>query len=429
MVVSGSVRDFGGEPIGGATVLVPGGRPVTTGSDGRFSISGVGTPYDIAVIVPGPNAVAPNSAVIYQGLTRSNPSLLSPYFTGPTRAATIGGMAPPASGKTTLVFFLSDPVTGAVVAADPATGQYAMTVSWQGSATTQSGQLYLLRIGGPSPWNYDGFVSKALTINGGGDFPGKDFAETELADPPEHTISGTVAVPAGYTLNEQHVILTFGGPTLTIVAAQGLLSSDFTQMVPDIGGLASGVAFLASDPASRLSYFFKREVSGNPLNITVPLEPAGRLAVPVDGATAVDVASPFSWTQGGGTGVNVVEVFPDNSTNPTFFVFTTRADATIPDLSSVGMGLPGNAGYHWHVVRFIPIASVDEAATLEFVRSLDLGAGDIGQTVSERFRFTTAAVAGTALPVAALGEATAGAPAEQEPGWIRRPVALFASPR
>jgi len=91
MVVSGSVRDFGGEPIGGATVLVPGGRPVTTGSDGRFSISGVGTPYDIAVIVPGPNAVAPNSAVIYQGLTRSNPSLLSPYFTGPTRAATIGG--------------------------------------------------------------------------------------------------------------------------------------------------------------------------------------------------------------------------------------------------------------------------------------------------------------------------------------------------
>lgn len=49
ITLSGFVRDRGGEPISGATVLVPGRSPVTSGPDGRFSVPDVAVPYDITI--------------------------------------------------------------------------------------------------------------------------------------------------------------------------------------------------------------------------------------------------------------------------------------------------------------------------------------------------------------------------------------------
>src|SRR6266581_4325319 len=111
-----------------------------------------------------------------------------------------------------------------------------------------------------------------------------------------------------------------------------------------------------------------------------------QLASPANGASGVDTTIPFSWTQGQGTGVNVFKVWPSNSTSPTYFVFTTGADAKIPDLAAEGMGLPAGASYYWHVDRFFPVASVDDAAG-EGLRRLifDIDGGDVGETVSELF--------------------------------------------
>src|SRR5207245_6248907 len=96
-----------------------------------------------------------------------------------------------------------------------------------------------------------------------------------------------------------------------------------------------------------------------------------------------------------GTGVNLFKVWPGNSTSPTYFVFTTGADAKIPDLAGEGMGLPASASYYWHVERLFPVASVDAAAAEGFRRLIsDLDAGDVGETISERFSFTTKAAAG-----------------------------------
>ena len=425
ITVSGRVQDRVAEPISGATVLL-GKSSVTSSSDGTFSIPGVVAPYDITVILP-----TQNSAVMYKGLTRSDPALLYPDVAAAERTATISGTAPPASGSATVVFFAS---SGRYALgggrADATTGQYAFAVRWHGSYDTDAGQLYLLRwTTDPTglPASYNGYASKPLTISAGGDFSGNDFAAAELTDPPEQTISGAITVPASYTLNVRQFYIGFGHLGLSW-EEKNALSNAFTYTVPDLSGVAFAVAAEAVDGSSRLSSFFKGGISGNTSNVSVPLAAAPQLASPASGASGVDTTIPFSWTQGQGTGVNLFEAWPGNSTSPTYFVFTTGDDAKIPDLAAEGMGLPAGASYSWHVHRLFPVASVDDAAGEGFRRFLiDLDGGDVGWTVSERFGFTTKAAAGAVAAFAtASGAAAAGG--AQHRGLVMR-AAILAGPR
>src|SRR6266571_5887874 len=336
ITLSGLVRDLVGETISGATVLA-GKSSVTSSSDGTFSIPGVVVPYDITAILP-----TQNTAVIYKGLTRSDPVLLYPDVTGAERTATISGTAPPASGSVTDVFFASSGRYALGVGrADATTGQYAFTVRWHGSYGTDAGQLYLLRWTTDAtglPTSYDGFASRPLTIMAGGDFSGNDFAAAELTDPPEQSISGAITVPTSYTLNVRRFIIDIAHVGL-YWEEKNAPSNAFTYTVPAQSGLAFAVAAQALDGSSRWSSFYMR-ISGNSGNVSVPLAAAPQLALPANGASGVDATTPFSWTQGGGTGVNLFKVWPSNSTSPTYFVFTTGADAKIPDLAAEGMGPP-----------------------------------------------------------------------------------------
>lgn len=425
ITVTGVAQDRVGERISGATVLVPGKSPVTSGSDGRFSIPGVEAPYDIALILN-----SRNTAVVYKGLTRSDPTLRYPDFTGAEQTATISGTTPPSAGNLTAVLFASGKVS-AVSTADPTTGAYTMTARWRSFATTYSGELYVLRgTGGTAlPTSYDGFARKPLTISAGGDFSGNDFAAADLTDPPELSVGGTVAVPGGYTLNQRAIVFDFGsGPSL-IWWERGPLPSAFTYALPAVGGVGFRLMAWAEDPASRVSIFSKSGIAGNSANVTIPLEAAAQLIAPANGAAAVDITTPFTWTQGGGTGVNVFSVIPSGSTDPRFFVFTTGADATIPDLSSQGVSLPPAAGYRWFVNRLFPLASVNEAAGEGFLPFLEQKAGDIGETSSGGFGFTTKAAAGTALRTSAVAPPGVAAPPVQRPLWMRRLDAVSTAPR
>src|SRR5439155_1184474 len=154
------------------------------------------------------------------------------------------------------------------------------------------------------------------------------------------------------------------------------------------------VASMAVDGSSRWSSFFKG-ITGNSGNVGIPLAVAPQLALPANGASGVDATTPFNWSQGAGTGVNVVNVWPGNGNGPRYFVFTAAADANIPDLAAEGMGLPTGASYYWQIDRFFPVASVDAAAGESFRRLItDADRGDVGETISERFGFTTKAAAG-----------------------------------
>ena len=403
LTVNGSVRDRYGEPISGATVLVRGESPVTTAADGRFSLSGVAVPYDISVVVR-------SQGWVYKGLSRSDPTLIGSFDpTGATQTATITGTVPPAAPVTS-VFFVGGPTVVGAGPADPTTGQFSITVSWIGSTASQAGVLYLLRwqpqpVGdvGVVPASYSGYASKPLTISAGGTFSGNDFAASDMIDPPEQSIAVSVSVPAGsppqgYTLNSRALDLEFGGAHVEWVQVShpneipyGIIPNPFTYTVPAIAGVVFSVYADAYESHHGWTHFFKRDIPGNSTGVVVPLEETPHLLAPADGATAIDATTLFSWSQGGGTGVNIFSVIPDDAANPKVYVLTTAAEATLPDLAGTGVRWPAGAGYHWFVERDFPLASVDEAAGDRFWNPL---AGDLGWTGSELYAFTTRTAAG-----------------------------------
>src|SRR5207244_6944257 len=232
--------------------------------------------------------------------------------------------------------------------------------------------------------------------------------------PPGQRYGGAAAVAAGYTLNVRQFIVDIARVGF-YWEEKNAPSNAFPYTVPAESGLAFTVAAQAVDGSSRWSAFFKGGISGNTSNVSVPLAAAPQLALPANGAYGVDATTPFSWSQGGGTGVNLFKVWPSNSTSPTYFVFATGADAKIPDLAAEGMGLPAGASYYWHVDRLFPVASVDDAAG-EGLRRLifDIDGGDVGETVSELFGFATKEAGGTPVAAATTGPGAAAAGGAQQ---------------
>src|SRR5579859_6401737 len=57
-------------PLPGVVVLTSGHSPVVTGSGGRFTISGVKTPYDLTIIDS-----TNRKATVWRGLTRPDPTV------------------------------------------------------------------------------------------------------------------------------------------------------------------------------------------------------------------------------------------------------------------------------------------------------------------------------------------------------------------
>src|SRR5215472_3550718 len=73
ITVAGKVTDQAKQALSGAIVVI-GAQHATTDASGAFSIGGVTAPYDAAVIVP---VGARNTAIVYKGLTRADPTLLA----------------------------------------------------------------------------------------------------------------------------------------------------------------------------------------------------------------------------------------------------------------------------------------------------------------------------------------------------------------
>jgi len=122
ITVSGFVKDFDGELVAGVPVMIKGKAPVTTYANGGFTISNVSKPYEARIIFSTDQA-----AIVYQGLTRSDPTLIYLGMTSSWKTATISGSVPPALGKITRVFFTSG-IMSCSTNADQGTGLYTLTV-------------------------------------------------------------------------------------------------------------------------------------------------------------------------------------------------------------------------------------------------------------------------------------------------------------
>ena len=85
VTVKGTVISYLKRPVAGASVLI-GAASTPTGADGSFTLNDVVTPYDVSVVVGSAKL-----AVVYQGLTRADPTVVLPSPDAPNRAATITG--------------------------------------------------------------------------------------------------------------------------------------------------------------------------------------------------------------------------------------------------------------------------------------------------------------------------------------------------
>ncbi len=387
ITVNGFVKDIDGVPISGVSVIVKGKSPVITSASGAFSISNVNTPYEIRLILS-----SYSTAVIYQGLTRSDPTLLYPSSTTASKTATISGNVPAASGKTTLVFFVSG-TFAQTTTADPTTGAYIIYADWKGSTTSFTGKLSVLRWTPNTnglPAQYDAYGSKDLTISEGGTFNGKDFTTGDFTDPAEQSISGSITRPtSNYIISEKELYMDFGSASVFIAYeySGGGLPDAFSYTVPTVSGATFGVNAYAETSTTpyRYSSYQKMGITGGSNGVTITLASAPQLNLPANNGTNIDTTTQFLWAQGSGTGVNLTYIYPTGS-GPTYYIITAGNSTSIPNLSPQGLGLPSSSTYKWYVNQIFPLASIDDAASDLFNT---LYGGDNGQGESETFTFTT----------------------------------------
>jgi len=363
ITVTGKVAGQNGQAVAGVPVSIRGIPSTNTDASGNFTFAGVSTPYDITVINAGTNA-----ALIYKGLTRTDPVLVFPgTVTGTTRSGSIsgkvtGGTFPsPGPRDVTRVEWSSPEITQTALAATD--GTFGFSPSWFGPATTTGG-IYALQFttdaqGIPVAGGYKGYAAKTgLALASGGALAN----QTDSLLPVTSTqLTAAITVPAGYTLLRKTVYLQVT-PNVAIPLLQDtsktLSPSYYTPMVTG-GTIALGIQLTGTSGSQSLTWK-NGNAAGAAGVAATPIVPP-ELSLPLAAATGVDTTVTFSWTAMPGA-IHVLQFIATNQANPTFYIITAGTSATIPNLKSLGLGLPAGATYTWNVFGFGPLASTDAAA-------------------------------------------------------------------
>ena len=360
ITVAGKVIDEAGRAVQSAPVVITGRPATTTDANGTFTVTDVPTPYDAAVILS-----SSKTAIIYKGLTRTDPTL---YFTGASvsvpNSATISGTLSGGAGyplpvnHVSRAFFVATEDLASSIP-NSTTGAYALSTSWNGAATI-SGTIHGLQWetnGSGMPLTYKGYGTKTgVTITNGGSFAGQNVALTAAT---AAVVSGSVTIPAGFTLGTKSIALNFNKFGTIPLGTDATSATAFSFNVPAIAGFTLQLAATASAASLGSSSMAVNTTSGTTgITIAVPASPQHSL--PVNAAAGVTTTTPFSWTAVPG-GVYVVR-FDGPAGEPDLLVVTSATSATIPDLSAQGLGLGASKAYTWAIFSFGPFADMNASA-------------------------------------------------------------------
>jgi hypothetical protein len=391
ITVSGKVIGTNNQPVAGVPVVIAGIASVNTDASGNFSIAGVTAPYTVTVI-DGAN----KAAIVYRGLSRSDPTLVFFNSTpGVSRTASITGTIRPATsypepaGRKTLVAFASTE-TGKTVTATGATGAYALNnLTWYGPTTT-TGALYALQFdyntttGLPTTYLGYGTRSGIALLDATSNPNGNDTMSAVSSA----QVSGTVTAPAGYTIGGKSLGLRLGDKGLLSLLSESNPAAAFTYNTPTVSGATFTIMASASKSgASSIAY--KVGVAGNATGVSVNIPNAPDQSLPINAATNITTGSLFSWSPFTG-GIHLV-IFQSGG-KPSYYVITASASDSIPNLGSAGLGLPVASTYSWAVYGFGPFANVDAATgPAGFLGPLvGLPTGDGSYALAGTRTFTTA---------------------------------------
>jgi hypothetical protein len=354
ITVAGSVKDAYGKGIAGATVLI-GAQTTTTDGIGAFSLGNVTTPYD-ATVVQG------SASRTYKGLTRGDPTLVSPQLGNPPNHGTVtgsvsGGDSLPAPSDRTAVAWGSPEITAkATVANNP----WTLNLGWAGASSTL-GNVHALQWTPTSgmPTAYKGYgVSNGVSVDTGGNTTGVAVAMTA---PTASTIGGTIALPAGVSLLFKDLSIDFADGASFAVATDLGSATAFSYAVPGGIGSTATVSVSGSYPGTGGTFARVSGLTPGSTATSITLLVPTTYSTPLDGATGVTTSTDFTWTPLPGA-VYLVSIFSTVAGAPSYGVFTSATSTRIPDLSALGITLPASATYSWAIQPVAPWASVDDLA-------------------------------------------------------------------
>jgi len=352
VTVAGSVKDNDGKGVAGATVLI-GSQQTTTDGTGAFSIAGVTTPYD-ATVVQG------TGSRTWQGLTRTDPTLVGVVLLNPANHGTVtgsvsGGDALPAPSDKTAVAWGS-PETSA--RANVTNNPWTLNLGWGGTSPT-TGNVHALQWTptGGAPTAYKGYgVSTGVSVANAATTSGVAVAMTA---PGSSTISGNVVLAAGVSLLFKDLTIDFAdGASFAVGTALGGASA-FSYAVPDGIGSTASVTASGMYPGSSGTFARVSGLAPGSTGTNVELLVPSTYSAPGDDATGVTTGTDFSWTPFPGA-VYFVSFFTTAAGAPSYGVITTANSIRIPDLSALGITLPASTTYGWTIQPVAPWASVDE---------------------------------------------------------------------
>lgn len=363
ITVTGKVIGSNRQPVSGVPVLISGIPSVNTDANGNFSIANVGRPYTITVI-----DATNKQALVYRGLTRTDPTLIFlNTVPGTKRVASLTGKIFPAANypepatRKTVVGFVS-PETGRSSTATPATGAYALNnMEWYGASTT-TGSVHALQFdfntttGLPTAYLNYGVRSGVPLLDGAPNPNGNDTVSAVGTT----TMTGSITVPAGYTISQKSLALTLGATTGLTLLSESNPATTFTYATPNITGAVFRLNVSAAKPSSGQVLLTKTGIAGNATAVSVTLPQAPEQSLPINNAANVTTSTPFSWT--GFTGGVHLLYFAGGAGKPSYLVMTSATSDSIPNLSAVGLGLPAATTYSWLVYGFAPFTDTDAAA-------------------------------------------------------------------
>ena len=363
-------------PAAGVQVAIVGRPPTVTDANGKFTVAGVVPPYDAIVYTS-------STAIVYQGLTRSDPSLIHEppliQLSLPASAQVSGSLTGGAGWNTgahvtgvlmrwddenNLCLGSSSPTScgGALVGSS---GDYSAGLPWGGAPPTPSLRLYALQWaldGNGNPDYATGYGQLETTVTNGGVYPNLDI---DLAPVSTSVLGGTVGLPPGANLDSYAWAAETDLGDVMVLGQDTATSAAFSGKVPVIPGATYRLAVTASGPAGTSVAVRQGLPVSSSLN--VQLLPPPNLTAPADGTQWVDHQTVF--THDGPTGAVHLFAYQALGNGPSFAIFTKDKSVRIPDLSAYGLGLPAGMPYAWGVRSTGP-ASVDQIATRELLNPI-----------------------------------------------------------
>jgi hypothetical protein len=367
ITVAGRVIDFFRRPVPGLRVTI-GPQEALTGDDGEFGIAGVVPPYDVSLIA----ATAQSDfayryyAYVYQGLTRSDPTL-QVYYGLPEHGSTLDLTVTNASfaDENRRLIFAFSSADGYYAAPGIDSAEPFLYPSWSGPAATAGNAhgLLVLRASadtGAPPLAYEAYQTTPLALRDEVDSSlGLDMSADTI---PQFNLTGSV--DSGPFGSQTHLISTrfADGTVLPLLTAESTLAP-FSYLVP---ALPSASLIVAASAAGALGYVVAH-ADGVPAaadqNVALELPRPLATSAPAN-ASAVGPGTLFAWSTLGQT----AQVFVWHLESEEFFegiyVITSRSEIEYPRIPGFSMTVPsdGELALYWSVETHGDYPSVDAAA-------------------------------------------------------------------